>query len=403
MITDENLGARAGNRFQRYIDYAAIVINNYNSTEPFHLYLKKYFAANKKHGSHDRKIITALCYGYFRLGSGVFGELPIQEKFILGFFLSQNQHSPFLELMKPGWNSKIQFSVSEKLTEIKSIFDSQNIFPFQEELTNQIDNQLFNLSFLKQPKLFIRIRPGQHQKVLDKLTSAGIFFEKINKDCLAFDNTKKISEIIKIDEEAVIQDFNSQQVVTFFAPVHTSKKEPINLWDCCAASGGKSILALDILKNVRLTVSDTRKNILKNLRIRFAKAGIAGYHYFIANVAEDKFPSSISNKTFDCIIADVPCSGSGTWARTPEQMCFFSKAKIDEYVGLQRKIVENAIMHLKVEGYLLYVTCSVFKNENEENVEFIEKKLNMEKIDSRYLKGYEMQADTLFAALFRKK
>ncbi|MEO6134184.1 MAG: Fmu (Sun) domain-containing protein [Ginsengibacter sp.] len=403
MVTDENIATPAGIRFQRYIDYAEAVIKNYNSNEPFSLYLKKYFTANKKHGSRDRKLITALCYGYFRLGRGIIGELSIQEKFLLGIFLSENQPSPILELMKPEWNSKMQSPVSKKLTEVKSIFDCNNIFPFQDEISDKIDQQKFYLSFLKQPKLFIRIRPKQHQKVFDKLNSANILFEKINRDCLSFDNTKKVSDIIKIDEEAVVQDYNSQQVATFFTPIKKAKSGPIDLWDCCAASGGKSILAFDALMNVQLTVSDTRKKILENLRARFAKAGIANYHSFVADLTVDKSPSSIDNKTFDCIIADLPCSGSGTWGRSPEQIQFFSKEKLDEYAILQRKIVENAIVHLKEDGYLLYVTCSVFKKENEENVSFIEKKLNMDKIESRYLIGYEMQADTLFAALFRKR
>lgn len=403
MVTDENNATPQGSRFQRYIDYAEAVIKSYTPIEPFHLYLKKYFAANKKHGSRDRKLITALCYGYFRLGLGTIGQLSIQEKCLLGLFLSEIRSSPILELMKPLWNSKIHLSLSEKLAEIKSVFNGNNIFPFPEEVSDTIDLKKFNFSFLKQPKLFIRIRPKQHQKVFDKLNSANILFEKISKDCLAFDITKKLSEIIKIDEEAVIQDYNSQQVSTFFTPISKANKGPIDLWDCCAASGGKSILAFDLLRNVRLTVSDTRKKILENLKARFVSAGIANYHSFVADPTIDKSHPSINNKTFDCIVADVPCSGSGTWGRSPEQMQFFSKEKLDEYAILQRKIVKNAIVHLKEEGYLLYITCSVFSKENEENVDFIEKKLNMKKIESRYLRGYEMQADTLFAALFRKR
>ena len=109
------------------------------------------------------------------------------------------------------------------------------------------------------------------------------------------------------------------------------------------------------------------------------------------------------SESMDLIIADVPCSGSGTWARTPEQLHFFSKKKIEEYSTLQQKIVSNASEWLKENGYLLYITCSVFKKENEENVVFFQKNLNLQFIKSEYLKGYKMQADTLFAALFKKK
>jgi 16S rRNA (cytosine967-C5)-methyltransferase len=107
-------------------------------------------------------------------------------------------------------------------------------------------------------------------------------------------------------------------------------------------------------------------------------------------------------RSIDFIIADVPCSGSGTWARTPEQLKFFHQEKIAQYALLQQQIVSNAIPSLAKGGYLLYITCSVFKKENEENVNFIQKNLNLELLKSDYLKGYQMQADTLFAALFRK-
>lgn len=103
------------------------------------------------------------------------------------------------------------------------------------------------------------------------------------------------------------------------------------------------------------------------------------------------------------IIADVPCSGSGTWARTPEQLTYFSEKRIAKYASLQKKIVKNAIVKLKAGGYFLYITCSVFKMENEENVDFIHEQLHLKLVESRYLKGYEIQADTLFAALFIKE
>jgi 16S rRNA (cytosine967-C5)-methyltransferase len=68
----------------------------------------------------------------------------------------------------------------------------------------------------------------------------------------------------------------------------------------------------------------------------------------------------------------------------------------------QEKIVSNAIKYLKGNGYLLYITCSIFKKESEENVNFFQKNLNLQFIKSEYLKGYKMQADTLFAAFFKK-
>ena len=60
------------------------------------------------------------------------------------------------------------------------------------------------------------------------------------------------------------------------------------------------------------------------------------------------------------------------------------------------------ILALKPGGHLLYITCSVFKKENEENVSFIKENFHFDLIKMEVLKGYDKKADTLFAALLKK-
>jgi 16S rRNA (cytosine967-C5)-methyltransferase len=105
---------------------------------------------------------------------------------------------------------------------------------------------------------------------------------------------------------------------------------------------------------------------------------------------------------FDLIICDAPCTGSGTWSRTPEQLAYFNPKKIDHYAMLQRSIVSNVLPHLKQDGRLVYITCSVFKKENEETVAFIREQFSMEIERMKLLKGYDQRADTLFVASFIK-
>lgn len=385
----------------RYLDYAGSLLESYDGKEPFHLYLKKYFSLHKKHGSKDRKIISSLCYDYFRLGFAVSPEIKTTEKLLLATFLVEQNPSKILEELKPAWNEMIRENALAKISSVKNTFDPLKIFPFNDELSDEINHRLFNLSFLIQPKLFIRIRPGKERVVIEKLKKSDILFEKISDSCLSFSNNEKISSLLKIDDEAIIQDYNSQQTLIILKNELSNSEAKLSIWDCCAASGGKAILAYDLFKNIRLTVSDTRKNILQNLHLRFHRAGIVNYTSFIADLSVSGTLKKNAN-SFDVIIADVPCSGSGTWARTPEQVSFFEQKEIKKYANLQQKIVVNALQDLKENGYLLYITCSVFKKENEENVDFFVENLALHLIESQYLKGYEMQADTLFVALFRK-
>jgi 16S rRNA (cytosine967-C5)-methyltransferase len=182
--------------------------------------------------------------------------------------------------------------------------------------------------------------------------------------------------------------------------VRRRPSDKLGVWDCCAASGGKSIMAKDVLGDIELMVSDVRESILINLQKRFAAAGIRNYESLVVDLSKTL---NIALPSFNLIIADVPCTGSGTWSRTPEQLYYFDTNKIDEYAALQRKIAGNVIPQLESGGYLLYITCSVYKKENEEAVEYIKEKFNLEVVQLDLLKGYDKKADTLFAALLQKK
>src|SRR5690606_33804989 len=170
------------------------------------------------------------------------------------------------------------------------------------------------------------------------------------------------------------------------------------VWDCCAASGGKSILVNDLLGNIELTVSDVRESILVNLHKRFRTAGIKKYDPFVADLTKKKAKIQMEKEGMDLVIADVPCSGSGTWGRTPEQLRYFDCKQIDEYVTRQERIVRNTYPCLKKGGLLLYVTCSVYGRENEEQVRKFEED-GMQVISTGVLKG--RKADTMFCGLVK--
>ena len=174
----------------------------------------------------------------------------------------------------------------------------------------------------------------------------------------------------------------------------------MSVWDCCAASGGKSIMAKDKLGDIDLTVSDIRPTVLANLKKRFSEAGIKNYTLAAADLSAPG--KNLPANRFDLIIADVPCTGSGTWGRTPERLSFFNEKETERYSQLQKKIVTTAIGCLQNNGHFLYITCSVFKKENEDMVNFIEDHFPVKLIAMKVLKGYALKADTMFAAMFRK-
>jgi 16S rRNA (cytosine967-C5)-methyltransferase len=387
------------NRYYSYLNSAKEIIEGYNGQEPLSMYLKKFFSTDKKYGSKDRKKISHLCYCYFRLGKMAEGE-EIEDKIILGLFLCSGSSNEILQLVKPHWNDIVELPLADKLSKVGYNFKATNVFPWHDELTDGIDYEEFCKSFFIQPDLFLRIRPGYEKALKRKLSAASVSYTEINNTCLSLTNTSKVDSIIELNKEAVIQDLNSQRIAELMWVAIKSLPSTIAVWDCCAASGGKSILCYDIKPGIQLTVSDVRESILINLKKRFADAGIRDYKSFVADLSKGE--SHIPNQFYDLIIADVPCSGSGTWSRTPEQLYFFNEKEIERYNLLQQKIVSNVADYLKPGGYFLYITCSVFKNENEKVVEWTKQHKKLELKAMNLFAGYQQKADTLFCALLYK-
>jgi len=383
-------------RYHSYINSAKEILKKYEGKEPFASFLKKYFSANKKYGSKDRKQIGHLCYCYFRMGK-ISIELPAEERILMGLFLCSVESNEILQQLKPEWNEKISLPINEKLVMLSIKDFIENIFPFNDELSDSIEKEAFIVSHLKQPDVFLRLRPGKEKAVEDKLKNAGINFEIISDSCFALPNSTKIDPVIELNKEAVVQDYNSQRTGELFQSAIRNLKSEISVWDCCAGSGGKSIMLYDLYPGISLTVSDKRETILINLGKRFKEAGIKNYKSIVADLPVETF--NLKHPTFNLILADVPCTGSGTWGRTPEQLYYFEEEKVNEYASLQKKIVANVIPHLKPGGYLLYMTCSVFKKENEDIVEFIKQNFNLQLIKMEVLKGYDKRADTMFAVM----
>ena len=327
--------------------------------------------------------------------------LTIEERILTGLFLCSNESNEILTAIKPEWNEKIQLPIQEKLLIINYSLLIPDVFPWKDKLSNEIDHEKFCESFFVQPDLFLRLRPDKEKLVKDKLQYAKIDFTMISETCLSVPNSSKIDEIIELDSEAVIQDHNSQQTGRFIgSALATPPNDKFVVWDCCAGSGGKSIMVYDIDPNISLTVSDVRESILSNLKKRFQQAGIKNYQSFITDLASNR--PGIADLKPEVIICDAPCTGSGTWSRTPEQLYFFDEKEIEKYSTLQKKIVSNVIPQLQNGGSFIYITCSVFKKENEEVIEFIKQNFYLQLKQMEVLKGYDKKADSMFVALFEK-
>lgn len=382
-------------RWENYLLSAGRIVDSYDGSLPLHHFLKAFFKQHPQMGSRDRRWVSQLVYAFYRLGQLWKNEMPVKDRILLGLYLCETQGNELLAFFNPEWNEQAALPVQEKLASVSfngQTAGSEAVFPFTGELSAGINATDFAASYFVQPRLFLRIRKQKQHQVAVLLERAGIPFEWLSDDLLALPNGTKTESIIPQKDWFEIQDASSQQTGRLFRP-----KAGEYWWDCCAASGGKSLLLIDQEPKVKLTVSDIRSSILHNLHERFETAGIHNYESRMLDLTDPVSPATFAHGEFDGIILDAPCTGSGTWGRTPENLYFFDPVKIARFHALQKSIAANVIPLLRPGGALIYITCSVFKQENEAVVEHLCKKEGLHKEEGGIIQGYTHGADTMFA------
>lgn len=370
------------------------IIENYKQDQPLHRFLAQYYRLNKQMGSKDRKIASRLVYNFYRLGNAL-ADLDIQERLIVAEFLCNEISNSFIAYYKPEWSEIINIALGEKIGIVKSVypqFKKNHLFPFSNHFSPTVDLDLFCKSILIQPDLFIRVKRGSEKRVLRLLTDAEIHVQVLEEQTFVLPNRTKLETIITDKGLYEVQDLSSQKVGEYFLPQRWDK-----WWDCCAASGGKSLLLYDQQPDLKLLVSDNRESILENLDERFRNAGLKNYQKKVLDLSQDQ-SQYLHDYHFDGIIFDAPCTGSGTWGRTPEMISQFQEHSIHFFQELQRKIAKNVVKYLKEGKPLIYITCSVFKEENEAQVAWMKKEFNLELESQELIKGYKHKADTMFVA-----
>ncbi|MFD2744589.1 RsmB/NOP family class I SAM-dependent RNA methyltransferase [Sphingobacterium populi] len=385
-------------RVMHQIRNAIKALESYRYDEPLSRFLTKFYKSNRQMGSTDRRVTSRLCYNYFRLG-GAFSDLDIEEKLILAEFVCESQ-SDLVAVRAPSWHASIELPIEKKIALVEARYGKflQDVFPALAQLSPEVEAAEFVSSLFVQPKLFIRVKRAKLTEVLNVLKAAEVVHEHVGEQTIAFPNGFNVASIREIAGMYEIQDLSSQRTQRLLDVVDGAK-----WWDCCAASGGKSLMLLDLCPDIRLLVSDVRFTILRNLEERFEQAGFkpTSYRQKVLDLSKP-VTYLMQGEQFDGILVDAPCGGSGTWGRTPEMMRQFDAKSLTRFTNLQRDILKNVLPFLRSGGQLLYITCSVFEVENEGITSYIEQELGLKKISEQCFLGYNEQADSMYAARFMK-
>lgn len=187
------------------------------------------------------------------------------------------------------------------------------------------------------------------------------------------------------DGAFVVQDISSILAVMALdieEYVHQSsgknRKKAVRVLDLCAAPGGKSMLAADILEqcdvNYAILSRDISVEKICRMSENFERCGLNHITIETADAAEEEQQLV---GTVDIVIADVPCSGLGVIGKKRDIKYKIAPEAIEEIIALQRRILTVAARYLKPGGRLLFSTCTINQNENEKHFAWLRDALNL--------------------------
>lgn len=329
---------------------------------PLDLFLKDYFLAHKALGSKDRGYIAETAYAMVRW-KGLLDALCNKESpswddrldlFLDPSFEKAKQREDLpdherLSFPKPLYDLIVSSHGSQKAHEICAI-------------SNQSAPPTVRINVLKTSRDdMLRRWHGTYEVAPCPISENGIVFHRrVN-----FFTMPEFKEGL-----FEVQDEGSQLLAALVQAV------PGDLvMDYCAGSGGKTLAFAPAMQNKgQIYLHDIRKHVLQESKKRLRRAGIQN-----AQIVTDQDAARLKKlkKTMDWVLVDTPCSGTGTLRRNPDIKWKFDKEMLQRLLGQQRTIFEKALSFLKPHGKIVYSTCSILKEENQEQVAHFIKTYNL--------------------------
>ncbi|WFQ91217.1 Sun family protein [Mycoplasma feriruminatoris] len=266
-------------------------------------------------------------------------------------------------------------------------------------LIKQYDKQIVNKIVINNhqiPKLYIRVNTL-------KITTDQLFnqykdiylLEKTNtNDCLVANKTIINSDLYK-NGLITIQDKASILVSQILNPSLNTK-----VLDMCSAPGGKLTHLSMIMNNTGSIIG----NELSESKIRLIKENILRLNCLNISLTNMDARDIKQKQEFDYILLDAPCSGFGVFKRKPEIKLKFDQKQVKSIIKLQSELLESAYYNLKTNGEMVYSTCTINQNENQNQINnFLNKHKNMVKVFEQQIFGFEENTDGFYICKLKKQ
>ena len=356
--------------------------------EPADNLLSRHFRNHHELGMHDRSFIADTLFGMLRhrrfieyLAGGT-----SQRRLVLAYLaklsgLNLRELEPLLSRDEMKWLREIKAQSTDDLPlAIQSEFPEWLMEKLKSFMT---DAEILALGRgMQNPApLDLRINTIRTscEEVLHSLESEGISAQPTPYSPTGIRLKNKLSlnrHALFLSGKVEVQDEGSQLICYLVAP-----RRHEMIVDFCAGSGGKALLLGALMQNHgRVYAFDVSDKRLLNLKPRLKRSGLSNVHPQRIAHENDAKIKRLAGK-IDRVLVDAPCSGTGTLRRNPDLKWRQSAQSIIELKQKQALILEHAASLLKPGGRLVYATCSILPEENEEIVDsFIKDHLQFKQI-----------------------
>lgn len=235
---------------------------------------------------------------------------------------------------------------------------------WEEKYGSEISEKLLEFS-IRPPKISLRVNTLKNSAddILTKLTGDGIpaRMSDICGDMIVIDGSYPVSELTGLNDGSFyIQDESSGICIDILSPEIND-----SVLDSCAAPGGKSLSSAITMKNIGKIIScDIKKNKLGLLE---KSCQLLGIDIIQIQMQDGRKKNPDFDKAFDKVLCDVPCSGLGVIAKKPD-IRYKNPDDIEALPKIQYDILKNCSDYVKSGGILVYSTCTLNPDENENNV-----------------------------------
>lgn len=221
----------------------------------------------------------------------------------------------------------------------------------------------------------LRLNKGSRARVIEQLQGEGLYFvptpyspigirsaERVNlNNCVAYKEG-----VIEVQDEA-------SQLAAILADVRPEHK----IIDYCCGAGGKSLtMAFLMNRQGKIQIHDINRSRLEAVKERAVRLDVKNLEII----------EEVGDRDYDRFVIDAPCSGTGTWRRSPDAKYRLTPETLKELNKTQAALLEKAFNHIRRGGRVVYITCSILRDENEDIIEaFLSRHADAVPVNLRHL------------------